>query len=386
MFDNQEKRRQLAKWVIGVVTSCILIYLGIRHIADIAESVAWLFHLVKPLAVGFVLALILNVPMRFIENKLLKRFKMGKGRRPIAIILAIFLVIGIFLGAAFLVVPELLNAIKLMIEIVSYGLGELAGFEGSDILSNTPLMDYLDTLNIDWIDLQQRLDQWLKTQSKAMAGYAIDTVSSIAEAAMILVIGFAFSIYSLAQKERLKHQACRLIRAWLPQKAGSAITHIASVCSSTFQLFVAGQATEAIILGTLCMTGMVILRIPYAPMIGALIGVTALIPIVGAYAGTIIGTLMILTANPFKAFVFVIFIIILQQIEGNVIYPRVVGSKIRLPAIWVLASVTIGGGLGGPIGMLLGVPAASAAYALLKEATDLREHHLSERRNCTSQQ
>lgn len=130
---------------------------------------------------------------------------------------------------------------------------------------------------------------------------------------------------------------------------------------------------EAMILGTLCMVGMAILRIPYAPMIGALVGVTALIPLVGAFIGTIVGAIMILTVNPFKAFVFVVFLLVLQQIEGNMIYPKVVGSKINLPAIWVLAAVTIGGNLGGPIGMLLGVPAASAAYALLKEATAKRE-------------
>lgn len=133
-------------------------------------------------------------------------------------------------------------------------------------------------------------------------------------------------------------------------------------------MFIAGQAIEAIILGTLCMIGMMILRIPYAPMIGALVGVTARIPIVGAFAGTIVGAVMILTVDPFKAVVFVVFLLILQQVEGNAIYPRVVGSKIKLPAIWVLAAVTIGGNLDGP-----GVPAASAAYALMKEATDLCE-------------
>ena len=138
-------------------------------------------------------------------------------------------------------------------------------------------------------------------------------------------------------------------------------------------MFIAGQATEAIILGTLCMIGMMILRIPYAPMIGALVGVTALIPIVGAFVGTIVGAVMILTVDPFKAVVFVVFLLILQQVEGNAIYPRVVGSKIKLPAIWVFPAVTIGGNLAGPLGMLLGVPAASAAYALMKEATDLRE-------------
>lgn len=165
----------------------------------------------------------------------------------------------------------------------------------------------------------------------------------------------------------------RLIHAWLPKKTGISLIHIVSVCNVSFRNFIAGQATEAIILGTLCTIGMLILRLPYAPMVGALIGVTALIPIVGAYIGAITGAFLILTVSPLKAFVFIIFLIILQQIEGNLIYPRVVGSRVNLPAMWVLAAVTVGGNLSGPVGMLLGVPAASAVYELLKEATSKRE-------------
>lgn len=148
--------------------------------------------------------------------------------------------------------------------------------------------------------------------------------------------------------------------------------HVADVASSTFRSFVAGQTIEALILGTLCMVGMMILRIPYASMIGALVGVTALIPIFGALIGALIGAVMILSVDPFKAMVFVIFLLILQQVEGNVIYPKVVGSKIGLPGMWVLAAVTIGGGLGGVLGLFLGVPAFSVLYTLINEATDLR--------------
>lgn len=165
----------------------------------------------------------------------------------------------------------------------------------------------------------------------------------------------------------------RLIHAWLPEKTGISLIHIVSVCNVSFRNFIAGQATEAIILGTLCTIGMLILRLPYAPMVGALVGVTALITIVGAYIGAITGAFLILTVSPLKAFVFIIFLIILQQIEGNLIYPRVVGSRVNLPAMWVLAAVTVGGNLSGPVGMLLGVPAASAVYELLKEATSKRE-------------
>lgn len=210
---------------------------------------------------------------------------------------------------------------------------------------------------------------------------AVGAAGIFAGSMVTFFIGLVFAIYILSGKEKLKRQTCRLLNAWIPKKVGEALTHVAAVSSKTFRLFISGQAMEAMILGTLCMIGMIILRIPYAPMIGALVGVTALIPVVGAFLGTIVGAIMILTVNPFKAFVFVIFLLILQQVEGNFIYPRVVGSKINLPAIWVLAAVTIGGSLGGPIGMLLGVPAVSAVYALVKEATEKREEHLLRRKN-----
>ena len=142
---------------------------------------------------------------------------------------------------------------------------------------------------------------------------------------------------------------------------------------SNFRNFVSGQALEAVILSTLCMIGMLILQLPYIPMVGALVGVTALIPVVGGFIGAVIGTFMILTVDPVKAVIFLAFLIILQQLEGNLIYPRVMGSRVKLPAMWILAAVTVGGGLAGPVGMLLGVPIASTAYVLLREATEQRE-------------
>jgi len=369
MFDDLERNRKAAKWVVGVVSTCILVYLGLRHIGIVAGAVGWLANLLKPLLLGGILALILNVPMSVIEVRLLKNFR--RGRRPLAILLALLLVVGIFVGVAFLVVPELLGAITLIVQIVSEGLEHLAGLDNSGVLVQTPLAEWINS--VDWLSLSAQLETWLKEQSGALAGHAMGAVGSVVSGVVTAVIGLTFAIYILAGKERLKRQASRLLRVWLPARVSGGVIHVASVCAGTFKLFIAGQATEAIILGTLCMVGMAMLRLPYAPMIGALVGVTALIPVVGAFVGTIVGAIMILTVDPFKAVIFVIYLLILQQVEGNVIYPRVVGSKINLPAIWVLAAVTIGGNLAGPLGMLLGVPAVSAAYALIKEATDLRE-------------
>lgn len=375
-LDDKHQAKKIAKWIIGVFTICILIFLGIRHIDHVAGAVVWLKNLMKPLWIGAIIALFLNVPLGFIERHLFKKHptpRKVKMRRPLAILLSLVLVLGIFIGVAFLVVPELVDAVTIVITSVMEGMDQLAAFENAADYSRLPFGEQLAQIDIDFLQLKSSLGEWLKQLGTTLMDSAAGALSSVASMIFDFIIGLVFSIYILANKEKLKHQVCRLIRVWLPQKFGDWSIHVASVCGTNFKLFVAGQTTEAIILGTLCAIGMLILRIPYAPMIGALVGVTALIPYVGAWVATIIGAFMILTVNPFKALVFVIFLLALQQVEGNAIYPKVVGAKINLPAMWVLAAITIGGNLAGPIGMLLGVPTAASAYSLLREATDRRE-------------
>ena len=376
MLENTEKRHQLAKWLISIITICILIYLGIRHINQLAVAVTWLKELMNPLLIGFVLALFLNVPLGFIERHLFQKKptpRKKKMRRPLAILLSFALVIGIFIGIAFLVIPELVDAVGIVISSIMNGMDQLAAFESTADYSKLPFGEQLSQIDIDFVEIKTKLEEWIKQLGTTVVDGAASALGGITSTIFDFIIGLVFSIYILANKEKLKRQISRLIRVWLPKKFGEWSIHVASVCGRNFKLFVAGQTTEAIILGTLCAIGMLILRIPYAPMIGALVGVTALIPYVGAWIATLIGAFMILTVNPFKALVFVIFLLTLQQIEGNAIYPKVVGAKINLPAMWVMAAITVGGKLCGPIGMLLGVPAAASAYALLKEATDKRE-------------
>lgn len=357
--------------MIGVVTACILIYLAIRHIDMIAMGISWLIHLTFPILLGIIMALVLNVPMRPIEKHL--HLKHQNAKRPFAIILSLVLVLGIFTGVALLVIPEIADAVRLTAQIVMSGIDQAASWEQTLDFSSLPFGEYLAQIDIDWLELKRNIEKWAISQREVLLKQAAGTLSSIAGAFMNFFIGLVFSIYTLANKEKLKSQTLWLIHAWFPEKTGGHLVHIVSVCNRSFRNFIAGQATEAVILGTLCTVGMLILRLPYAPMIGALVGVTALIPIVGAFICMLAGAFLILTVSPLKAFVFVAYLMILQQVEGNLIYPKVVGSKINLPAMWVLAAVTVGGNLAGPFGMLLGVPAASAAYELLKEATAKRE-------------
>ena len=375
-LDDPKTRKALTKWAVGTVAACILIFPGVRYISSIALAIEWLVSLVKPLLIGAMLAMILSVPLGFIEKHLFRKNptpKKEKARRPVAILLSLILVIGVFVGIAVLVIPELMGAVSIVISSVTGGLDQMAALESSEDFAQLPFASYLEKVDIDWMTLKAQLENWMQQLSTTVLDSTASALGSIATSLLDGVVAFVFCIYVLANKETLGRQFGRLARVWLPDRFTDTIAHIFTVCADVFQQFIVGQTTEAVILGTLCGIGMAILRIPYAPMVGALVGVTALIPYVGAFLATFIGAFMILTVDPFKALVFVIYLLALQQVEGNLIYPRVVGAKINLPAMWVLAAITVGGNLAGLIGMLLGVPAASAAYALIREATQKRE-------------
>jgi len=238
-------------------------------------------------------------------------------------------------------------------------------------LTQLPFGEYLQ--NLDWNGIVDKLETW----AAVLAGDVVDAVwnfiGALGGALMDLFVGAIFGIYLLVSKEKIICQFKRLVKVWLPEKVGSALMYGASVCSNTFHLFIAGQTLEAVILGSLCAVGMSIINLPYAAMVGVLVGVTALIPYVGAFIGMAVGAFVILTVSPIKALIFVVYLLVLQQVEGNLIYPKVVGAKLNLPAIWVLAAIAVGGNVAGPLGMLAAVPVAASAYIILKETTAKRE-------------
>ena len=382
---NTENRKKLTKWILGIATACILIYLGVQNIDFVGNAVSWCVKIVMPLILGMFFALILNVPVHFFERHLFRKSKKAiteKLRRPIALILALVLIIGVFTGVIVLVIPELISAVKIIIQGATEILGKIGDEKAEALIGKLPFGELiynnvLVNYNIDWDKIGNTLQSWLVDQSGNIMNTAVGTVSTLVSAVVNFIIAIIFAVYILFSKENLKKQSVRLIKVWLPEKIGNKILHAVSVGLGIFRNFVSGQTIEAVILGTLCIIGMLILKIPYAPMVGALVGVTAFIPVVGAFAGTIVGAFMILTVSPAKALVFVIYLLILQQIEGNIIYPKVMGSRINLPAIWVLVAVTVGGGLAGPLGMLLGVPVTSVIYVLLREETEKREKKLA---------
>jgi len=381
MNDKKDKvkavLRQYAKWIIGIAAVCILLYLGIANLGSVTKALQWFAGLFTPLTIGFFMALILNVPMRFFEShlwpKATKKFAL-KLRRPTAFILSLVLILGILTGVIILVIPEIVNAIKIVAQNAIGIVNQLAQMKKDEALDFLPFSGLL--LKINWVQVGNSIEVWLREQSGTIVNGAMDTVISLVGGIIDVVFAVIFSIYILFSKETLKYQAKRLVRTWLPAKGGNYLIHASSVANRVFRNFVAGQSIEAIILGSLCALGMFILRIPYAPMVGALVGVCSLIPVVGAFIAGGIGAFMIFTESPIKALVFIIFLIVLQQLEGNLIYPRVVGSQVKLPAIWVLAAITVGGAVAGPLGILLGIPITSTAYVFIREATENREKKL----------
>lgn len=374
-----EKRKKLSKWLIGIATACILIFLGVQNMNVVAGAVSWVAGLIMPLILGCAFALILNVPMRFFESHLWSKTKkpvLCKLRRPLAFLISLVLIIGILVGVIWLVIPELVDAVKVIAQGAIDLVNKLSAMSEVE-LAELPLGSVL--LNIDWDKLLDTLQTWLKNQSGTIVNTAFGTISSLVGGIFDFFISFVFAIYILFSKDKLKAQAKRLTRVWLPKNFGEWSIHAASVANQNFRNFISGQSLEAVILGVLCMIGMWIFGFPYAPMVGALVGVTALIPVVGGFIGAGVGAFMILTVDPIKAVFFLIYIIVLQQIEGNLIYPRVMGSRVNLPGMWILAAVTVGGGIAGPVGMLLSVPIASTIYVLVREATDKREKTLKER-------
>ena len=230
-------------------------------------------------------------------------------------------------------------------------------------------------LEFDWESISTELFDFVKTGATDLLSYVTTMVGVVFSSVVEIIVAIIFALYILLRKDRLRDDIKRTKNVYLKENINKKLTRIYHITNKTFKNFFVGQFVEAIILGVLCMIGMTILGIPYAAMTGAVIGVTALVPIVGAYVGAAIGAFVICTVDPMKALIFLIFLVILQQFEGNVIYPKVVGTSIGLPGIWVLAAVTIGGGLFGIPGMLIGVPTFATVYKIYHE--NLREREAS---------
>lgn len=349
---------------IGI--SIFILYLCIYYWKSAASGLSVLASASMPLVLGAAIAYVVNILMRFYEKHYFTKSTKAiavKSRRPVCMIAAFLTLAAIVALIIGLVVPQLVSCVKVLIAGAPYAMDYLIETAQKYNIVPENIID-----NLAGIDWQTRIGDMIRTVGNGL-GSVMDNVvkmlTSIFSGIVSGLIGFIFACYLLLSKDKLKSQINRLMEHYLKDKIVEKIDYIVKIFDDCFHNYIVGQCTEAVILGVLCTVGMLILRLPYATMIGALVAFTALIPVAGAYIGAAAGAFMILTYSPIKALVFLIFLIILQQIEGNVIYPKVVGSSVGLPAMWVLAAVTIGGGLMGVMGMLFAVPAAAGFYRLI---------------------
>lgn len=360
-------------WKIAL--SIFLLYLAIHYWPTVAGLLGTVLGAAFPLLLGCALAYVVNILMSAYERRFFPRStnpKVAKVRRPVCLLLAYLSLVAIVTLVVWLVLPQLVNCVELLIS-------QLPGAieSGLNYLDKVPFLseELLSTLHgIDWQSKIGDIFNVVTSGVGSVMGVVIATVSSVFSGIVTAFMALIFAIYLLMGRDKLQAQCKRLMGHYLPEKIHSRILYVLDVLNYSFRRYISGQCIEAVILGALCALGMVILRLPYATMIGALIAFTALIPVAGAYIGAAVGAFMILMVSPMQALIFLIFLVILQQLEGNLIYPKVVGSSLGLPGIWVLAAVTVGGGVMGVLGMLLGVPLAAAAYTLLRN--DLNKNAL----------
>lgn len=348
--------------------SAFLLYLCITYWPAFTALLDRLLQAATPLLLGCVLAYAINILMTFYEAHYFPQSKASaliKSRRPVCM-LAAFLTLSVLLTFIVkLVVPELVSCVKLLVGQVPSAIDDLLAWLETKNIVPENILASLQT--VDWRARAQQMISILTSGISSVMGAAVSAAFSVFSGAITALLALIFSIYLLMGKEKLGNQIHRLMLRYVKPGIYTKIRYVLSVLNDSFHKYIVGQCTEAVILGALCTAGMLVLNLPYSTMTGAVIAFTALIPVAGAYIGAGVGAFMILTVSPVKAVIFLIFIVVLQQLEGNLIYPRVVGSSLGLPAIWVLTAVTIGGGLMGIPGMLLCVPLASALYRLIKE-------------------
>ena len=336
-----------------------------------------IWGIIFPFILGGAIAFLTNVPMSFLEKKIFENVKkknkiVRKLKRPISLILTIVLVVGVIALVMFGVIPQLTRTMGTLVTSINDFIPQMQSWIGEFFHNNQEIMNLVDQIEFD----PDQAIKWgislLGNGAGNMMNTTMSAVGSIVSGVATFFIAFSFACYILFQKEKLHIQIRKVFFAFLPRQKADTFLKVCSLTYRTFANFLAGQCLEAVILGSMFVVTLSILRMPYALLIGILIAFTALIPIFGAFIGCAVGSFLIFMVNPQQAILFVIVFLVLQQIEGNLIYPHVVGESVGLPSIWVLAAVTIGGNLMGIVGMLVFIPLLSVLYTIFREFVYLR--------------
>lgn len=380
--------KENTKQIMKIVIVAIILLVALMNIQPVWNVCKIFLGILSPFIWGLAIAFILNIFMTFYENKVFKsrkkesakikeknnktknivRKKKSGAKRTLSIMLSILTIIAVISIILTLIIPQFIEVIRNLISNIPSYLENLKNY-GIEITEKVPeINNYIQNIHID----TEALKNGIMNISKDVLSVTINQISGVFSGIVNFVIAIVFAVYILANKEDLKIQAKKFVYARFNKEKADFIVKVSRLSRDSFRNFLTGQAKEAVILGVLCAIGMLILQIPYAGPIGALTALTAFIPIVGAFIGGFIGAVLIVAVDPIKAIIFIVFIIVLQQIEGNLIYPHIVGKNIGLPSIWVLVAITIGGSLFGIIGMIVGLPIVSIIYAITMENTNER--------------
>ena len=360
-----EWTKQQVKGLLLVVCAGIAFYCILQNLGSVALAVGQILSMLSPFLLGGAMAFILNVPMRTIERGVF-RGAAGKVRRPLSLLLTLIAVIGVLVLASCVIGPGIGEAASSITAQIPYAIQRLQNHLEQLSAYLPQLQEYLRTLDFNWATISKRALEIAQAWGSGLVNSGGVLIGGVVSGVSTFVIALIFSFYILLQKEKLSRQGRQVLYALLPERGADRALEILRLSERTFSSFLSGQCLEAVILGTLFVISMTIFRLPYALLVGVLISLTALIPIVGAFIGCAVGALLIAVTDPWKALLFIVLFLVLQQVEGNLIYPHVVGSSVGLPSIWVLAAVTLGGKLMGIVGMLFFIPLCSVFYALFR--------------------
>ena len=368
-----EISRGTMKKLFALVAFGVLLLVGAQHLERVLGTLWFFWGVLSPLFTGGALAFVLNVPMRFLEEKLFSR-RRSRGRRAsprlarVASLLLTFLLAAVILLLLVLViVPQLVESVSGLGASIMDAVQRFIPWAEKQFAAYPQVTQWLETLTVDWKSLLGSVMDFMRSGFSSVLSSTISATRSVLSAVSTAFVALVFAIYVLLQKERLGLQCRKALYALLPRKSVDRMVDVCRLSHRVFSSFITGQCVEAVILGAMFFVSMTLLRMPYALLVGCLIAVTALVPIVGAFIGCGVGAFLLLVVSPMQALIFVALFLTLQQIEGNLIYPRVVGSSVGLPSIWVLAAVSVGGSLMGVAGMVLFIPLTSVLYTLFRE-------------------
>src|SRR5690554_137131 len=370
-METKNKERQFVKRAL-LLTVLILMIVYFSQVMKAAKSVYGIF---LPLLLGFIIAYVVNILMSFLERHYFPRSKqpwITKTKRPVCLLLSYILILLILAAVITLVLPKVVDTIRALSLVLLEYWEQIRKWIGEHQDQLSFLSEWVDRDSLSWDSIADSIKASAPQRISGILSSSISLISGMTSGLFNLVVGLAFFAYLLAGKEKLLAQAKKLQKAFLKPRTAARLNTVLAAANESFTSFITGQCTEAVILGALCIVGMLIFGFPYATSIGIFIGVTSLIPILGAYLGAAVGVLLIFQVDPTQALLFIVFIIVLQQLEGNLFYPKVMGTSLGLPGIWVFAAVIIGGGLGGIVGMLFGVPIAATIYKLVRTAANER--------------